>query len=225
MSYTFSDQQGLLSILLGDSNTGTDDAFPLAVRKKYINRGEMQFAKDTKMVHEKTSGTVASSQISLPSDFLEIYALIIDNKVLTKEREISVKDYERWYNYNGNIPLYYVSEESGTRYIKLLGSANGLSYTLYYIRKPSTELSSDSDTSILPEEFREASVYYAAHELLQQAGKNSQSDRLYAKYQKFVRDGQDYVERLYMNKDYAHPDTNMIGGFTNDIQGNGYDFA
>lgn len=225
MSFAFSDQQALLSILLGDSNTGTDDAFPLAIRKKYINRGEMQFGKDTLMVHEKASGTVSGNQISLPSDFLEIYALIVGTYYLTKDREVSVKDYERWYNYNGAIPIYYISEESGTRYIKFFGTATGSTYSLYYIKKATTELSADSDTSIFPEEYREASAYWAAGELLQQMGKNQIADKYKAVYLNYVRDGQKYVEKLYMDKDYAAPDTNMIAGFQNDIQGQGYDFA
>lgn len=225
MSFAFSDQQSLLSSLLGDSNTGTDDQFPLAQRKKAINRGEWCFAKDTKFSREKASGTISGTSISVPADFLEIYCLIVNDLVLTNEREVSVKDYERWVNYGGSVPLYYFSEESGTRYIKFFGSTNGLSYILYYIRKPTTELSSDSDTSIFPEEYREASVYYAAYSLLQQIGKNEISDRYLAVYQKYVRDAKDYAERLYVDKNYANPDTNSVGGFTNDVQGVGYDFG
>ena len=226
MSYTFSDQQSLLSILLGDSLTGTTDAYPTAIRKKYINRGELQYAKDTKMLREKASGTISSSQISVPSDWLETVTLIVNNFVITKEREISIRDWERWYNYNGNIPLYYMSEESGTRYFKLLGGGiNGLAYSLYYIKKPTTELSADSDTSLFPEEFREASVYWSAFQLLTQLGKNSISDRNLQIYQKLVKDGQMYAEELYVKKDYAYPDNNIIDGFTNDIQGGGFDYA
>lgn len=225
MSFAFSDQQTLLSTLLGDSNTGTDDQFPLAIRKKYINRGEWCFAKDTKFARELYSGTISGSSIAVPSDFLEIYCLIVNSLVLTNEREVSVKDYERWVNYSGSVPLYYFSEESSVRYIKFFGSVSGLAYSLYYIKKPSTELSSDSDTSIFPEEYREASVYYAAATLLQQIGKNEIADRYLAVYQKYVNDAKNYAERLYVDKNYANPDTNSVGGFTNDVQGVGYDFG
>lgn len=225
MSFTFLNQQELLSSLLGDSNTGTDDQFPLAQRKKAINRGEWCFAKDTKFLREKASGTVSSSQITIPSDFLEVYCLIVNNLVLTNDREVSIKEYERWYNYSGNVPLYYFSEESSVRYLKFLGTTTSATYSLYYIKKPTTELSSDSDVSLFPEEFREASVYYAAYQLMMQMGKSQLSDRYYQIYQKYVRDAQDYAERLYVDKNYANPDTNSVGGFTNDVQGVGYDFG
>lgn len=224
MSYVFSDQQSKLSVLLGDSNTGTDDAFPLAVRKKELNRGELRFSRDTKLLREKATGTVSGSQIAIPSDWLETVTLIVNGYVLTGKDEIPIQDYERWSNYGGNRPLFYYSEESGTRYIKFLGSVNGTAYTWYYIKRPTTELSSDSDTSLFPEEFREASVYYAAAELLQQQGKTAMSDRYYAKYSGFVRDGKDYAEKTYMTQIYANPDVNAVGDFTNDVQGGGFDF-
>lgn len=225
MSFTFENQQDLLSILVGDSNEGSDDAFPTAVRKKYINRGEWHFAIDTKFVREKATGTVSSLQISVPSDWFETYALIVGDYVLTKDDEISIKDYERWSSYGGSRPKFHMSEESGTRYFKFLGSANSLAYSLYYFKKPSTELSGDSDTSIFPEEFREASVYWAAGELLQQQGKNAIADKYKAIYNKYVHDAQALVERIYVDRDYAVPDTNQMGDQTTDFQGRGYDFA
>jgi hypothetical protein len=225
MSFTFSDQQGLLSIILGDSNTGSDDAWPLATRKKYLNRGEMQFCKDSKLVREYATGTVASSQIAFPSDMLDLYVIIIGNYIVDKTREISIKDYERFYSYTGNPPYYYVSEESGTRYFKFIGSVDGQTYKLYYFKKPSTELSGDSDVSILPEEFREASVHYAAGQLLKQVGKNTIADLHLAIYNKYVREGQELAEKLYVNKDYANPDLNFVGNSEQDIVGGGFDFA
>ena len=79
MSYTFLDQQNKLSRLLGDANTSSDDAFPLDDRKKEINRGEVQFAKDTKMLMKKITGTVSNQEISLPSDWFETYVLVVNN--------------------------------------------------------------------------------------------------------------------------------------------------
>lgn len=224
MSYTFLDQQSKLSTLLGDSNTGTDDAFPLAVRKKEINRGELHFARNTKLLREKATGTVSGNQITVPSDWLETVTLIVGSYVLTKKNEIPIQDYERWSSYGGTVPIYYFSEESGTRYIKFLGTATGSTYSWYYVKRPTTELSSDSDVSLFPEEFREASVYYAAGELLQQQGKNEISDRYLTKYAGMVRDGRDYAEETYMTQTYANPDINVIGNNTTDYQGGGFDF-
>ena len=222
MSYLFSDQQSKLSTLLADSNTGTDDAFPLATRKKEINRGEVQFAKDTHILKEYATGTVSGNQIAIPSDWLETYTLIVGNYVIKDDREVSIQDYERLYNYGGNTPYYYYWEFSGTRYIKFFGTATGSTYYIYYFKKPTTELSSDSDTSLFPEEYREASVYYAAAELMQQMGKNSISDRFRQRYFEFVRKAQEDVEKHHMTKNYPHPDINEVGGFTNDIQGIGW---
>lgn len=224
MSYVFSDQQSKLSQLLGDDNTGTTDQFPLAARKKEINRGEMQFCKDSHIVREKATGTISGGSITLPSDCLQIHVLIVNNYVITRDREISIEDYERYYNYAGAIPVYYISEESGVRYIKLIGSTTGLTYSLYYFKKPSTELSSDSDTSILPEEYREASVYYAASELLRQIGNNEIANVYFQRYLQIVRDAQKYAEELYMSKKYARPDTNLVMG-ADDIIGGGMDFS
>ena len=225
MSYTFLNQQSKLSSLLGDSNTSTDDQFPSASRLKELNRGEMDFCRRTKLIHEKVTGTVAASQLAWPSDMLEPYVLIVDSKVITKDREISAKDYERWATYNGSTVMYYISEESGTRYFKFLGSSTGLTYILFYIKKPSTELSSDSDTSILPEELREASVYYAASELMRQIGKNEIANTYWQKYMDLVREGIDKADEMYMDKQYANPDVNAVGPNTTDVQGGGFDYS
>lgn len=222
MSYTFLNQQEKLSVLLGDSNTGTDDAFPLALRKKEINRGELHYARNTKLLREKATGTISGNSISIPSDWLETVTLVVGTYVLTKKDEISIQDYERWSSYGGSRPVYYMSEESGTRYFKFLGTGTGSTYSLYYIKRPTTELSSDSDVSLFPEEFREASVYYAAGELLQQQGKNDISDRYLSKYAGMVRDGRDYAEETYVTQSYANPDVNMIGNSEIDMQGGGF---
>jgi hypothetical protein len=228
MSYAFSDQQAKLSVLLQDSNTGTDDAWPIAIRKKELNRGELQFCKDTKCVRNKqTQATVAiaSNKLAIPSDFLELVMLLVNNYVLNNDREIAIQDYERYKDYGGTYPLYYMSEESGTRYFNFIGVADGVDYTMHYIKKPSTELSGDSDTSILPEEYREASVYYAAGQLLQQVGKSEYADRYLAIYTKLVRDAQDYSEKMYRSRQYANPDMNFVDAGQSDMQGYGYDFG
>lgn len=225
MAMTFANQQTLLSVLLGDSNTGSDDAFPLATRKLFLNRGELQFSRDTKMLRERTTGTVSSAQLAVPSDWLKTVAIIVNSVNLQQDREISIQDYERWYNSSSVRPAYYMSEESGTRYFKFFGSPNGQTYILYYIKKPTTALSSDSDESLFPDEFREASVYWAAGELLQQAGKNTIADKYKAIYNNYVREGQKYTEDLYIDKQYANPDLNFIDRGESDVAGGGYDYA
>lgn len=224
MSYVFSDAQAKLSSLLGDSNTGTTDQWPLATRKKELNRGEMQFHKDSKLVREKATGTISGTTLAMPSDLLDVVVLIVGNYVITRDREVGVEDYERWYNYGGDILMYYVSQVSGTVYFNFFGASNGLAYILHYIKKPTTELSSDSDTSLLPEEYREGPVYYAASELLRQIGKNQIADNYFQRYLTMVRDAQQNAEDTFMSKKYARPDTNLLLG-ASDIVGGGYDYG
>lgn len=222
---TFVNQQTLLSVLLGDSNTGSDDAYALATRKLFLNRGELQFARDTKLLREKASGTLSGTSLTIPSNWLETVALIVNSKVLGKDREISIQDYDRWYSSGSSYPAYYFSEESSVRYYKFFGASNGQSYIFYYIKRPTTDLSADSDESLFPDEFREASAYWAASELLQMVGKNQIADKYAAKYNKFVRDGQMYAEKTYITKQYASPDFNLIDVGDTDVVGGGYDFA
>jgi len=226
MSYTFLDAQSKLSVLLQDSNTGTDDAWPLAIRKKELNRGEMQFAKDTKLYRNKATGNLdATNKLAVPADWLETTCLIVNDYVLNREREIAVQDYDRIKDYGGSYPLYYMTQESGTRYFVFLGAVTSVAYTLHYIAKPSTELSLDADTSVFPEEFREASVYYAAAQLLQQVGKSEYADRYLAIYTRLVRDGQSQAEQMYMSRQTANPDNNFAAGSDSDFQGQGYDYG
>ena len=221
MSYSFLDAQNKLSVLLQDSNSGNDDAWPLTLRKKELNRGELQFAKDTKLVRNKATGTLdATNKLALPSDWLETTCLIVNGYVLNSDREIAIQDYENYKNYSGAKPYFYMSQESGTRYFVFLGAVTGVDYSLFYVAKPSTELSGDSDTSIFAEEFREASVYYAAGQLLQQVGKSEYADRYLGIYVKLVRDGQAQAETLYMTRQSANPEAQSI-----DAGDNGFDFG
>lgn len=225
MSYTFSDAQTQLSILLQDSNTGTDDAWPLAIRKKQLNRGEMQFAKDTKFLRNKATGTLDSTKkLAIPSDWIETKVLIVNNCVVNSNREIAIQDYDRYKDYSGAYPYYYMTMESGVRYFVFIGAVDGLAYTMHYISKPSTELSGDSDTSSFPEEYREAPVYYCAGQLMQQVGKSEYADRYFNMYQRMVRDAQMQAETLYMDRQYANPDMNLIVT-DQDTQGYGFDYG
>lgn len=222
MAYTFLNIQNKLSTLLADSNVGTDDAFPTATRLKELNRGEMAFCKDSKSVMEYATGTISGTSLAIPSDWLETHILVINNQRLDPSREISIQDYDKYYNYGGTPPYYYYWEASGVRYIYFFGSVNGQTYKWWYFKKPTTDLSGDSDTSIVRDEYREALAYYAASELLQQQGKHAISDKYRALYMNIVNEARAQVERLYTQLNYPNPDLNFVGGSTVDIQGGGY---
>jgi hypothetical protein len=145
-------------------------------------------------------------------------------KKITNDREISVKDLERWANWGGFPPVYYVWEFSGTRKIKFLGNGdtiNGKTYELYYIKKPTTELSSDSDTSLAPEEYREAAPYYAASQLKKQIGQTEMAAAYMQEFLRIVREAQEHVERRDLNYDLPRPDLNIGDVSTIDVQGGG----
>lgn len=222
MGMTFLEQQSYLSFLLGDSNTGSDDAYPLATRKLLINRGEMQFCKDSKAIWEKVAGTISGSSLAFPAGLLEPVALIVNNKDIWANNQTDISQYERYYASSNAYPSVYVTQESGTRYFNFFGASNGQAYTLYYIKKPTATLSSDSDESIIDDQFREASCYWAASELLQQVGKNTISDKYAAKYNNFVRDAQKFAELLRVSLNFAQPDMGMIDSGERDVAGGGF---
>lgn len=226
MSYTFLNMQDKLSSLLGDSNSDTDSQFPLADRKKEINNGEIQFAVDAKNLREYETGTVSGNEISVPTGFLEIYILILTiggvKYVITKEREISIRDIERYNTSTGTPPYYYFWEFSGTRKIKFLGSGTGSTYELYYYKKPTTDLSADSDTSVHPEEFRQASVYWAASQLLLQIGQYQRASALMQFYERFVDRAKIQIAQQTVNHERPNPDFNLADYPITDRQGGGW---
>ncbi len=208
MAMTFVDQQSKLSRLLGDSNTSADDAFPLADRKFEINRGEVHFARDSKIKRNYATDVITDKEIAVPSDWLENYVITIDNKIISNNREISLTDWERFHDWGGDNPYFYFWEFSGTRKLKFLGSTNinGKTYQLFYIIKPTTDLNADSDESVFPDEYREASVYYAANELLKQQGLTQRAAEYLAVYSAYVQNAKDDVDKQIINKEYAIPD-------------------
>ena len=175
MSYSFLNQQDKLSHLLGDNDTSSESMFPLAIRKKELNRGEMQFAVLSKCIKEYATATVSDKKIAVPSDWIATAYLIVGGVVITNDREISLSQWERYKDWSGDRPFYYFWEFSGIREIRFLGSTNinSQTYELYYFKKPTTELDADGDTSLAPEEYREAPAYYAAGELLLTMGKTN----------------------------------------------------
>lgn len=221
VAMTFSEQQSMLSRLLMDSNTSTDDMWPLADRKFEINRGEVQFAKDTKILQGYATGTVASQQISIPSDWIETHVLVVDDEVFTNDREISLTEWERYVDSGGDYYYYWV-DASNNRILNFINtSQDGDTYKLWYFRRPTTALSADDDTSVLPDEYREASVYFAAYRLLKQTGQTQLADIYYRDYLDLVSKGMLYARKLYMNKEKAMPDLGQDYNEepTTDIQG------
>lgn len=220
MAYTFLDQQNFLSSLLGDPNMSSSDMFPSDQRITELNNAELQFARDAKDLREYETGTVSSSQIAIPSDWLGTYVLIIDDKVVSNANEIALQDWERYYSYTGSPPKYYIWEYSGTRYIKLLGSAT--TYKIYYWKRPTTALSLDADVSLHPEEYRKGPVYFAAAELLKQIGKHQESQLMMGYYAEYVQRANTDVGKTFINKEYAQPDFGEGNISTTDTQGQGF---
>lgn len=227
MAYTFLDQQNKLSALLGDPNTTSADMFPIAQRVKELNRGEWQFAVDAKDLHEYVTGTVSSNQVAVPSDYLSMFVLIINTTVsqivINVNDEISLKDWERFYLYQSNRPKFYVWDFSGVKQINLVGSSqNGQTYKLYYFKKPTTELANNTDTSLHREEFREASAFYAASQLMQQIGKYTQAAQFREQYQMYVDRAYEIQSREFIDADRSTPDFGVNPSVLTDVQGRGY---
>lgn len=227
MAFNFLDQQNKLSELLGDPNTTSSDMFPIAQRLKELNRGEMQFAVDAKDLHEYATGLVASNQVAVPSDYISMFVLIIvttvSQVVINANDEISLKDWERYYLYQSNRPKFYVWDFSGVKQINLLGmTQNGQTYKLYYFKKPTTELAANTDISLHREEFREASAFYAASQLMQQIGKYTQATQMREQYQMFVDRAYETQSREYIDADRSVPDFGVNPSVLTDVEGRGY---
>lgn len=223
----FQEQQALLSELLGDPNTSSDDAFPLARRKAALNRGDIHFCKDSHCVREYASGTVASYEIDIPSGWLETFCLIIDDDVIDDWRQIDLHQWERYENHGGDEPFYYIWEYSGTKKMKFLSSSgvNGKTYELYYFRKQTTALANDADESIIPDEYREGPVYWAAQWLLKQIGKTKQSKDCKVEYDRLVAEAAVKTEKEYLKENRPHPDIGDAPVFGGYKQGDGGHFG
>lgn len=225
MGMTFLQQQNKLSRLLQDSNFGEDDMWPISDRKFEINRGEVQFARDSKALWGYTTGTVSSQAIDFPSDFLETNVLMLtvgsQDVLVSNEREIGLEDLNH-YQDSGNYHYYVWVDSSGTRQIKFVDtSADGLVYKWWYYKKPTTDLSLDADESSHIDEYREASVYYAAAELLEQVGKTQMADRYRAKYNYFVTKANQETGSNYIDRTRAFPDMGEQHVYDTSIQGIG----
>lgn len=205
--YTFVDSLNKLSSLLGDANDTTSDMFPLAIRKKELNIAEWQLAQDAKDLYGYQSGTLDNNTIILPLDWIDNHILIINNVVITNDREVSISDWERYYNYTGDRPYFYFwADAVGTLNLNLLGNVIGFLYKLYYFKKPTSELDLDTDISLHPEQFRLATAYHAASELMRQIGQNAKADEYRAVYEATVQRANDWANKLYVKKEYARPD-------------------
>lgn len=220
MAFTFLDAQNFLNQLLGDPNISSDDMWPQAQRLSELNNAELQFARDAKNLREYATGTIVSNQIAMPDDWLRTFLLIVDDKVINANREISLQDWERYVNYSGTPPYYYFWEFSGTRYIKLIGG--GTTYKLYYFKRPTTVLVNNSDVSLHPEEYRKGPVYFAAAELLMQIGKHQEADVMMNHYAEYITRANTDIGQTFIEKNYASPDFGDVDiNSTADRQGRG----
>lgn len=223
ITYTFGDQLDLLDILLGDPNDSTEDMFPAAIREMYINRGEVHFANDSKALRNYASGAVASQAITLPSDWLSVHVLILNNRDISK-LEVALQEYDRYLN-SGDYH-WYQWPVSGVDKINFLSAVgNGLTYKLWYFSKPTDKLHDIADTSIIPLEYREASVYWAASELMKQIGKTDLAQQYLAMYAAYVATASEDVKKKYMDRVNPNVDTgdNSLDSQV-DVQGKGYQY-
>ena len=109
--------------------------------------------------------------------------------------------------------------------MKLLGTVDGLTYYLWYFKKPTTELDEDDDTILIPDRYCEAPVYYAAAELLDEIGKTELSDRYWARYNSYVDKAIIEFERHHLTKEKPVPDLGDIENRSEvDRQGKGYQY-
>lgn len=179
--------------------------FPLATRKKFINKGEVQFAIDSKCLRELTTGSVASQSISLPSNWVKNHVLYVGSREVSKF-EIALQDYERYLN--SSEYYWYQWTVSDVEKIMFVTSAVGTSaYSLWYFKKPTTALADVTDESIIPLEYRDASVYWAAHMLLKQIGKTDMAANMLSMYSAFVNGAMTDVKERYMNRVNPNVDT------------------
>lgn len=213
MGMTFSEQKSQLARFLGDPNTSSSDQWPLADREFEINRGELQFSKDSLSVLGYDTGTVSGSTLSLPSDFFQMHVLIVNDKKFTKRREIAVSQLER---FDSGDWFYFWANTSGTRQLTFIDSGqDGKTYKHFYFAKHTTDLSSDSDESILQDEYRSGPVHWAAFVLLQQIGKTQLAEYHKSKYDELVNEAFVETRKLYVDDVSAEPD--VEGNFEDEI--------
>jgi len=228
MAYTFLDQQNFLSSLLGDSNVDASSQWPTAQRQTELNHAEKQFARDTKILMETATGTASSKVITIPTGWIETFVMHVTVSStlykVTGDREISIKDLERWNTYSGDFPYYWFWASSGTRQYTLVGSSNlsSAAYSLYYFEQPTTALSGDTDESLIPEEYRQAPVFKTASNLLLQTGQYSRSGALLQAYDRLMVQARDEARKWYLDYEAPRPDMNIADITPQDMQGQGY---
>ncbi len=219
MTYTFGDQLDLMDILLGDPNTTDDDMFPLAIRKKYINRGEIKFALDSKSMRDYVGGNFVAGEIALPANWLKTHVLLIDGRK-ADQLEIALQDYERYASGGDN--YWYQWEVSDVEQITLVNQATAtLAYKLWYFKKPTVALDDIADVSIIPSEYREASVYWGASELVKQIGKLELAMTYMQIYASYINSAIADVKEKYMDRPNPNVDNDGDTVGETDRQGHG----
>jgi hypothetical protein len=223
-TFTFKEQQDLLTVILGDPQVSSEDMFPTAQRQMYLNRGELHFAQDSLCLREYATGTVSSQSITLPTNWLKTFVMVVNNQK-ADHLEVALHDYERYVN-SGDMH-WYQWDISDARYIKFLSSvADGYTYKLWYFKKPTTVLVNDADTSIIPIQYREASVYWAGWQLLQQIGKTDLANQAMQVYSAFVAQASQDSKEKYMDRTNPNVDTGDEASSQSsvDVEGRGYQY-
>lgn len=218
---TFLQQQSKLSRVIGDPNTSADDIFPLADRKAEINRGEVLFANTSRSLLRYATGTISSQTISLPSGFIAIHELVVNDENMTGLREMPLQNWERNID-SGENRYYFWANASGTREIKFIDSASdGLTYKLWYFSAPTSDLSGDSDESPFEDQYREASVYYAASEFMITIGKFQMAEYFRSRFFDMANEARLRTEELYLNSQRVYPDISDQPLYDKDKEGIG----
>lgn len=220
-TFTFNDQLNLLSVLLGDDNTSTSDMFPITIRKLMINRGEVRLAMDARDLRGYVTGTVTNYSIPIPDDFHQVFALVVNNRDVTRF-ETALQDYERYLNSSDG--RWYQWEQNNQQYLKFLGTAQeNLSFNLWYFRVPLNVLDNLTDVSEHNIKHREASVYWAAQILMTQIGKTDLATQYLNMYQLLANDCLTDIKERYMNRPIPKVDTGDEQGIsTVDVEGKGF---
>lgn len=183
MGLTFKQMQDDVLDLCQELQRQTD--FTLKRVKRMINRGYYDFVKKTDALVGTFSFTTVANQVTYSSSDLTSFAhvyKILHVKYLEAPDEFGriLKPYPGGYTglpklQSTGIPDFYYTLGIGTPGVRKIGtypiiatSSETLEVLAYY--SPSTELSADTDESLIEDEFRESFVFYAVSRLFSMYG-------------------------------------------------------
>jgi hypothetical protein len=151
---------------------------PTAV-KAWLNDAQLDLASRLRPLTKTTTGTLSTTTLALPSDFLGLRTLrfgdddieVVDDEVFNDAVDAgAVLDHTMARITEGKFEFYPTP-------------AVGTAYELRYYRKPTT-LVADADVSELPEELHVKMVYWALFQAMLQVGEEGRADRWLALYEK-----------------------------------------